>query len=1026
MKYRLFCVLMLLGLISSSGRLRAQVFEPFNPYGDLTPSVNSWSMIKYGGITPSLYTGAMSWSLPLYTYSDPDFNIPVSLEYNYDGFRPATPSGEVGLGWALNCGGVITREVRGVPDEQDPSNYDSDAFPAALYGYYHTVHNSELMTHRNDPYSPSSRYRLTNNKIRAGIDMENTLEFDKIEISNYRNSSIMDPFSDLPSYEGKYESTPDLFHFNVMGLSGDFILTPDASIKVLNATVPAGTLNIEIMEVDDFQYDHMVMTIKITDAEGTQYVFGGSVNALEYSESASSDNYNNLYSQDETLSITAIKLSQIIAPNGRTATFHYSDSTRTTTSGIPTRNSYVKHYEYYPQVVPYCYVGNGPSIDTFPSQSVQRQYYSPLKSITIDGRTALSFQYLPRRYNEFDMAYFNNSQIEDMISFTVDFPCGTSARLAGIQAINESNKVVESISLSQGFSQGGTPKMFLDSLSIRSAGSFRFQYINRDNLPKNDTDSTDYWGFWNEHPIQFTDLNINSQSLYNQFIDPLIKTPSFQRTKKGALNSIIYPTGGYSVIEYESNQADRLIESSLSDSPHLINASEAYPVGGLRVSSITDCTDSSSDTTRFTYFGGILLQIPDYFLSFSHSYVYKMRKLPPHGIFDYYVSLLHYRFSIGSPANLPRSNYISYESTHTIHPDRSITETVFTDYVTDSDHYLVEGCDSIRYTDKNIYYERDTQYNANCTSMHDYYTWTQPWSDQSKTINGFCSTISSDYSACRGLVTSIKQYDAAGQLRKKEENTYSRDSVYTTDWMWFNDISKFYAIRREIYRPLLMEKKVTFYEGDEAIIIREVYTYNSRGQLVTKETIHPEATTEALHLQYCHTSGLSNPSGLENLLSDIVKTRSEGNQKWITSAERYTYDSLGCKLPTKIQSKIFESPMNVSSLNVSDYFSVTPSSTRISTFSYNGKQRLTHAALPGGATIDYTWDPAGKYVLTKSVNGPDNVTIFDWKDLVGLTQVTDPSGQVERYEYDARNRPWKAFDSDSLTVSVYYYKLKNE
>mgnify|MGYP003436167545 CR=1 FL=1 len=35
-------------------------------------------------LTPSLYTGAMRYSLPLYAYSDPDFNIPISLEYNYD------------------------------------------------------------------------------------------------------------------------------------------------------------------------------------------------------------------------------------------------------------------------------------------------------------------------------------------------------------------------------------------------------------------------------------------------------------------------------------------------------------------------------------------------------------------------------------------------------------------------------------------------------------------------------------------------------------------------------------------------------------------------------------------------------------------------------------------------------------------------------------------------------------------------------------------------------------------------------
>ena len=44
----------------------------------------------------------MTCSLPLYTYSDPDFNLPISLEYNYDGYKVARSAGTVGLGWALN------------------------------------------------------------------------------------------------------------------------------------------------------------------------------------------------------------------------------------------------------------------------------------------------------------------------------------------------------------------------------------------------------------------------------------------------------------------------------------------------------------------------------------------------------------------------------------------------------------------------------------------------------------------------------------------------------------------------------------------------------------------------------------------------------------------------------------------------------------------------------------------------------------------------------------------------------------
>ena len=92
--------------------LRAQTFQPLSPYGNITPSVETFTMTRYGSLVPSLYTGAMTFSLPLMTYSDPDFTIPVTLEYSFDGYRPGQHSGSVGYGWYLDCGGVITREVR--------------------------------------------------------------------------------------------------------------------------------------------------------------------------------------------------------------------------------------------------------------------------------------------------------------------------------------------------------------------------------------------------------------------------------------------------------------------------------------------------------------------------------------------------------------------------------------------------------------------------------------------------------------------------------------------------------------------------------------------------------------------------------------------------------------------------------------------------------------------------------------------------------------------------------------------------
>ena len=88
--------------ISISFNADAQPVESFRASTNITPQVESFQIAKSGNLTPSLYTGAMTYSLPLYTYSDPDFNLPISLEYNYDGYKVARSAGTVGLGWVLN------------------------------------------------------------------------------------------------------------------------------------------------------------------------------------------------------------------------------------------------------------------------------------------------------------------------------------------------------------------------------------------------------------------------------------------------------------------------------------------------------------------------------------------------------------------------------------------------------------------------------------------------------------------------------------------------------------------------------------------------------------------------------------------------------------------------------------------------------------------------------------------------------------------------------------------------------------
>ena len=86
-----------------------------NTYGRVTPQTADF--MKYGDIPVSLFTGRMNIEIPLYRIKDQDFDIPISLLYTADGFKPEKRSDFVGLDWTLIAGGCITREIYGAPDD---------------------------------------------------------------------------------------------------------------------------------------------------------------------------------------------------------------------------------------------------------------------------------------------------------------------------------------------------------------------------------------------------------------------------------------------------------------------------------------------------------------------------------------------------------------------------------------------------------------------------------------------------------------------------------------------------------------------------------------------------------------------------------------------------------------------------------------------------------------------------------------------------------------------------------------------
>ena len=110
------CVSFMLSLsIYGQDRQEGQQVAPPPQIYPTSPEASS--MGKYGEIPVNLSTGKINHTIPLHTISEGAFSLPIALSYNYSGLMVEEIPGAVGLGWDLIGNGMITRQVRGLPDE---------------------------------------------------------------------------------------------------------------------------------------------------------------------------------------------------------------------------------------------------------------------------------------------------------------------------------------------------------------------------------------------------------------------------------------------------------------------------------------------------------------------------------------------------------------------------------------------------------------------------------------------------------------------------------------------------------------------------------------------------------------------------------------------------------------------------------------------------------------------------------------------------------------------------------------------
>lgn len=224
---------------------------------------------KYGDIPVSLHSGVPQISIPIFEATGSRLSVPISLSYHAGGIKVEEIASWVGLGWSLNSGGVINRQVNGIPDHH--SN-----------GWFNNGSWIENLAPPTNPLDPN--YNIDNAKC---VDIES----------------------------GVYDPQPDVFSFNFPGGAGQFVFDHD---ETTYSIIPHKKYKIELVRAVGTFAD--ILEIIITTDDGTKYYFSDPVKTSSIPSCRSKNTIWDAYQYNSSWYLTKIE-----AANGLDEiTFNYS------------------------------------------------------------------------------------------------------------------------------------------------------------------------------------------------------------------------------------------------------------------------------------------------------------------------------------------------------------------------------------------------------------------------------------------------------------------------------------------------------------------------------------------------------------------------------------------------------------------------------------------------------------------------------------------------------------------------------
>jgi YD repeat-containing protein len=981
-------ILLLLILSLSSVKISSQV-----DFGHVTPQTADF--IKYGEIPVSLFTGKMNLEIPIYHIKDNDFDIPISLIYTSDGFKPEKRSDLVGLDWTLKAGGCITREVYGAADESRANSIYGQEM-----GYLLTVKQNSSKYDKDKVWNFDPGVVLTNN----------TLKYYYIEYDN--------------SYFADYQ--PDLFMFNFNGHTGQFMINSDGT-----AISNDKRYKIDISGLTT-QYTYEVImpdtsTIKITTPEGYIYEFGGRLNNLEFSISFTNGTQWAVGTSCSV--ILAWHLSKITAPNGRMVKFNYleemlANHSHSKTSPIWQSGKAEK-------------VKN--TVNTYAGHATKKVI---LESIEVDN-VKVEFK------KSVETTLVTNGLYNDMF-FTEHSDFNHATYQLDSVYVKYSNTTLYKYKLNY---ENKDKRRFLTSVIQPDNSKYEFRYNDDTTYPSPSLQpGTDTYGYWKSNN------STNSYGLLSRVDYPTGGHSGFEyephqyryavELNLSTLNKSLVSSSNQTEIVLSSSGAGGTFQSEDGTQirlplPHANNNTTSYFIynlGGARIKKVSHYSDDTKKETEKEYFynetingnqsSGILYQArpyqttktgaKTYIIENTWNKNYNIEETPIgySSVFEKNLDGSYCRYKFSNYTNNPDNDTDTKEK---VYPNTNIVDNNL-DLIFSSINRVVSN------SDRRGFLMEKQNYNSNGNEA------SYEWSEY-KAVSSGLRTPSNPYSSevypSTDYVVSFKSIVPGGCIVKK---IYLRNHPLIYKRERIDNV-----VREECYRynnyDLLQTKSIILKSADT---LKVNYSYPSDyttaiyTEMVSKNRLSPvieQVTTQkqgtvSKEIERIKTDYIKDATRTKNLiLPDKISSSHSGADDLRTDITYNLYDAKGNILqytrsdgvPTAcLWGYNYQKP-------VAKIENATFEQVKTAVGGQTVVDRIANADSPSNA------DSITIYNLRTNTNLPNFnlVTTYMYKPMVGLQTIIDPRGVKTTYHYDPFGRLQAIKDENNKTIENYEYRYKN-